>query len=457
MKRLLVLVLLVFVLVVASVAYAGMSNQEAWQLCKQADKLMEEKEVDEAIGVLKKVLAEKPDYRHALYRMACAYSLKKKKKKAIDYLENAIDAGYDGMHTIERDPRLKYIRGHRRCKAIIKRKDEIQLKGAKKRAKALEPQKDPGDLLEIDQELKIIWAVGRSKLIYEELKKEFKNIAGSLNKTLFEHKRDYYILALISHGHGGFYNHQRKELCVPHEGLHLIHEYVHSLHYADQDHRGQNHPAWISEGFATLFETSAMIKGELKPMPNFRLGTMKKILNTGSYVPWEEFFKMKGFGGLNKYAIARYMFYYFHEKGKLKDWYDTYCATYKKDRTSKLAVEKVFGKSLAQVEEDFKKWVPNAPGGFRPPKGTPHLGVNYKYLGDTLVGITISKVHPGGPADRAGMKPGDVINKFAGKKYTNVDAFRMALSRQEIGKKVRVVVFRGKKKLTLRVKMMAQE
>lgn len=439
-----------------SVAYAGTSNRE---LCRRADKLMDEKKVDEAINVLKKVLekvlADKPDYRRALYGMACAYSLKKKKSKALDYLEEAVEAGYDAIHTVERDPRLKYIRKHRRYKAIIKRKDKIQLKGARKRAKAMESQKDPGDLLEIDQELKIIWAVGRPKHVYEELKKEFKNIAGSLNKTLFEHKRDYYILALISHGWGGFYNHQQKQLCVPHEGLHLIHEYVHSLHYADSDYRGQQHPGWISEGFATLFETSAIIDGELKPMPNFRLGTMKKILNTGSYVPWEEFFKMKGFGGLNKYAIARYMFYYFYEKGKLKKWYDTYCATYEKDPTSKLAVEKVFGKPLAEVEKDFKKWVPNAPGGFKPPKGTPYLGVNYKFLGDTLVGITISKVRPDGPADKAGMKPGDVINRFAGKKYTNVDAFKMALSRQKVGKKVKAVVFRGKKKVTLRVRMVA--
>jgi len=51
----------------------------------------------------------------------------------------------------------------------------------------------------------------------------------------------------------------------------LTHEFTHALHFADQEGRGQEHPIWIAEGLATLFESSKLLGGHAVPQANYRL------------------------------------------------------------------------------------------------------------------------------------------------------------------------------------------
>lgn len=442
-----------------------LSQKDRAKLHKEGTELLKLKKYDEAVAVYEKIVAAGPGsyYVSAHYSLACAYSLKGERDTALDYLEKAIEEGYVAIHEMVRDTRLDNIRSEPRFHAIVAREEEIRRRGAEKRLARIEKRKDPGDILEIDHERKIIWVTTRTRACLEEIKRELNTYADAQHETLFEHRRSYYILAIVTHGRGGYYSHQRKELAVPHEGLHLMHEFTHSLHHADADARGQNHPIWVSEGFATLFETFTLIDGTPTPMPNFRLGTMRGILGTDRYVPWEKLFKFtqrefeRNIGHIN-YAMARYIMYYFWHKGKLKHWYETYCANFDRDKTGKLAVEKTFGKPLAEVEEDFKRWVPNAPEGVgRTPPGGPYLGVTFVSFGGTAAGIKIDMVVSGSPADEAGMKAGDYITEFAGKKYTNIDMFRKAIRRQKIGEPVKIKVLRGDKMIELEVKLQPRE
>ena len=65
----------------------------------------------------------------------------------------------------------------------------------------------------------------------------------------------------------------------------MIHEFTHALHWADQEARGQNHPIWIAEGFATLAETSEIENGHLVPLPNPRLNYLKKAVQSDKLIP----------------------------------------------------------------------------------------------------------------------------------------------------------------------------
>ncbi len=55
----------------------------------------------------------------ALYNLGCAYSLKKEKKKAMDYLDKAIDAGMVNMQYYENDTDLDNLRKEERFKKIV--------------------------------------------------------------------------------------------------------------------------------------------------------------------------------------------------------------------------------------------------------------------------------------------------------------------------------------------------
>ncbi len=67
----------------------------------------------------------------------------------------------------------------------------------------------------------------------------------------------------------------------------------------------------------------------------------------------------------------------------------------------------------------------------------------------TVEGVTLQGVREGGPAEKAGLKAGDVIVEFAGKKIRNVEEYTVVLSEIKPGVPVAVVVLRGSDRLTL--------
>lgn len=66
-------------------------------------------------------------------------------------------------------------------------------------------------------------------------------------------------------------------------------------------------------------------------------------------------------------------------------------------------------------------------------------------------GVKLSGVRAGGPADKAGLKGGDVIVEFAGTKIANVYDYTYAMDAVKIGKPVTVVVLRNGQRVTLTV------
>ena len=53
----------------------------------------------------------------------------------------------------------------------------------------------------------------------------------------------------------GRYRHSRRELIATDAGMTLQHEIVHAFHHNHMDMLGQEHPIWIQEGIASLFES----------------------------------------------------------------------------------------------------------------------------------------------------------------------------------------------------------
>ena len=68
-----------------------------------------------------------------------------------------------------------------------------------------------------------------------------------------------------------------------------------------------------------------------------------------------------------------------------------------------------------------------------------------------VAGVKLSGVRAGGPADKAGLKGGDVIVEFGGQKIANIYDYTYAMDAVKIGQPVNIVVLRGGDRVTLSV------
>src|SRR5262249_9549144 len=96
-------------------------------------------------------------------------------------------------------------------------------------------------------------------------------------------------------------------------------------------------------------------------------------------------------------------------------------------------------------------------------KGNPHAagavvtGEKGAYFGsvpnyaqeDDGKGVKLDGAQPGSPADKAGIKPGDVVIEFAGHTIKNIYDYTNAIHGAKPGQKVKVVVMRDGKRVEM--------
>ena len=74
-------------------------------------------------------------------------------------------------------------------------------------------------------------------------------------------------------------------------------------------------------------------------------------------------------------------------------------------------------------------------------------------FGEIATGVKFSDVKPGSPADKAGLKGGDILIEFRGNAIKNLYDFTDALQRSKVGEVVDVTVLRDGKPLKVQVKL----
>jgi Tol biopolymer transport system component len=86
-----------------------------------------------------------------------------------------------------------------------------------------------------------------------------------------------------------------------------------------------------------------------------------------------------------------------------------------------------------------------------------YLGTIPDYAQTDVVGVKLSGVAKGGPAESAGMQSGDIVVELAGKKIENIYDYTYALDGLKIGTPVEVTVLRGNQRMALTVTPGARE
>jgi C-terminal processing protease CtpA/Prc len=177
------------------------------------------------------------------------------------------------------------------------------------------------------------------------------------------------------------------------------------------DPLGQEHPIWIVEGIASLFEAGQFEGETLVPRDNYRLWFLQQAARTKRLIPLDKLITWKQsqfVANANMgYGQASSVMLYLYDLKLLKPFYEAYKANFEKDPSGKATIEQVTGKPLKQFEQDWIAWMikRTPPAMNTGPEGA-FLGVQFAQEND---GLKIEQVVGKSPAASAGIKAGDVI------------------------------------------------
>jgi hypothetical protein len=174
--------------------------------------------------------------------------------------------------------------------------------------------------------------------------------------------------ALVDEHVDGNYKHNSGLLIAADAGMSLRHEIVHVFHHAHMDRLGQQHPMWIMEGLACLFEEFAPGEsddGVIEFQPNERRNIAKGMLREGALVPWDRFFALSD-AEFNAepawhYAQARSVFEFLADESRLATWYRTYVEHFDADQTGARAFELAFDQPMPDTELRWRAWLERKP------------------------------------------------------------------------------------------------
>lgn len=432
------------------------------QLGRKALEAAKAGKLEEAEAALSQALIIDPTHSTNLYNMACIKALRGRQEAAIDYLERAAVEGFTDFIHLERDADLVSLRPLERYKKFIARKAEWQRKAAEKVISVLRREFGEGYIYEVDDADKLIFATNTDPQTLAALKKWLSAQARSQWDQLFEHRPDQYISVILPSptdyrnivtmpGVGGFYNHENRILIAQRLGQIMTHEFTHAMHSADLDPLGQEHPIWLTEGIATMYEAGRFENDVLIPADNFRLGPLKQAAARNRLIPFDKLMKMDQKSFVNNATIAYgesgSLLLYLHSKDLLRKFYDTFKEGFEKDKTGAAALQEVTGMPLAQLEKEWKEWMlQRTPPTLQTGQNGVVLGVRFGQGND---GLKIDQVFPLGPAAKAGMLTGDVIVGIGDVDTRDQQSFVPLLALHKPGEKVMIKFRRGQEYLTV--------
>jgi len=416
------------------------------------------KEYDKARDLAHKILELDPDNHTSWYNLACAHARLGNIPEGLACLTMAVEKGFTSFRHMENDPDLTTLRWTSTFKQLLARKDDILRGRADKILAELRQKMGSEYICEVDHASRMVFATNVDRRMLDEVKAALVAHARALWGELFSNNIEEYIIVVVPKDWkagpiGGFYNHPSHTLVCKSVGMVMIHEFTHALHFADQDALGQKHPIWMIEGLATLFESSSIVNGKSVCEPNHRLNIIRDLVDKGQTIPWSEFFRashpqfMKT--ALVSYSQARYIMMFLKDRDLLKAFYDAYTDGFEDDSTGIKALEKVFAKDLGQIETQWKAWVrQQTPVVTRLAPKQACLGVMLQPVSE---GLKVMSVLPGGGADKAGMKVGDLIVKAENQRIVDQSDLLELVSKRKVGDKIQVEIRRDGKYQTLTV------
>jgi tetratricopeptide (TPR) repeat protein len=394
----------------------------ASELARKAVTYMDQQRYAQADLALRDALAIIPDKTTWLFNLACVQAVRGKPDEAMDTLEQATDLGFTDFTQLEHDAFLKPLRGLPRYQKLIARKDEIRHNAAELALAQLKARLGPKYLYEADEQNKLIFAAATDQATLDALKSALLKQAASQWDLLFSHKPDEFIRIVIPTAvdfrklvhvpsASGIYLDESRTLYAQRMGQVVVHEFTHALHAADQRAVGQEHPVWLREGLASMYEAGDFVDDVLEPRDNFRLAFVQNAARRHALVPLEKLLRYTPQDFVSHanlaYGQSSSLLLYLYEQKLIRKFYDEFKKTYDADPFGRIALERTTGLDLAELQNQWTQWMlqREAPA-LQPPLGGAWIGASVAPGND---GIRITLVSPNGPALMSGLKVGDVI------------------------------------------------
>jgi tetratricopeptide (TPR) repeat protein len=426
-----------------------------------------------ALDLIQERLQVAPNDAGMLYNAACAHALMGKPDEAASTLLLAVKAGFRDFDHMQVDSDLKSIRHHPTYLAIVEASDRVTaLNGlsAVDRWKAEHPS--PAYRYTKDEKRHLTYATALDADADQRMREMLERETDQLLATIFDKPPTYTVLIAIPtpedadkffHGQdevGGMYDHTLKQLTARNIGGSLRHEFFHVMHFGDMERRNQQHPLWMQEGLASLYEDYELsADGSIKFLPNDRQIIVKRRAKSGILIKWKELFGLSSKQFMNRaqelYPQVRSIFEFVADQGKLTEWYRTYVRGFDDDETGVKTFEAVFNKPLSEVEKQWRQWIASQPEvdvtiGY----GDASMGIRAGD-GSSNDGVKVADVIPKSAAGKAGLKRGDVIVSIDGQLTPSGPELRQIVAAHKVGDIISVRVRRDGQYLTFSLTLQA--
>ena len=329
----------------------------------------------QAAKLIERYLEGAPDDSIMLYNAACVQCRLGEPDHGAALLSKAIKAGFADFSVIRRDPDLRPLREHPIYRAIIAAREAADGLMADRRMQRWRwTCTDSAYRFEIDQGRNLGFVSALDDDAHRGMRAMLDEQAAHLACTLFESPRPLGFVVIViptpddartlltRANVTGLYNHRRGDLVTADPQRSLRHEFVHVLHHSHMDALGQQHPRWIQEGLALLYESYRIEPdGSVRFAPNDRQALVAMLARTGRLIPWTSLFSMSpaqlDAESARTYPQLRSIFRFLADSGRLQGWYHTYTGGFDDDPNAAAALEAAFGLPRTEIETRWRAWL----------------------------------------------------------------------------------------------------
>lgn len=412
-----------------------------------------------ALAAAEEFLARHPDDAIMLFNAGCMLARLGRDDEAFQRLDASVDHGFADLGALDGDTDLAALRDDPRwapLRARVDAKDVRTPGGSRRGEEAFDAWKSKyGEKryrYERDDKHRMLLALALDPESAAQMKQMVERQIDQMVPLLFQDVQPDVVMLAIPHpldfkdhfdspNTAGVYEHRNRSLVSRDTGASLRHELVHVLHWGHMERLRQLHPIWIQEGLASLYEDYEWADdGTIRFRPNHRHNMARLASMHGNAPPWPTFFAMSGAQFMERpepmYAIARSIFEFLADQGKLGSWYRAYVQGFTAEPTGLKAMEVAFGLPAAEVEKQWRRWV-SARGAIDDVLSPedPTLGLQAENSND---GARITRVYRRSPAANAGLRIGDIIVKVGSESVRSVEELVLALSRAPEGRPLEV-------------------
>ena len=308
-----------------------------------------------------------------LYNAACVQCRLGALDRSADYFITAVKSGFGDISHARRDPDLRALRGHPVFRAIVDARAAADEMLARRRMEAWRRQfGDAGYRYEVDTSRRLIFISSLDDKRHTDMRRMLERQTDHLEQTLFSGPRDHVLVIipnrrdaarLLTRKHvSGLYNHRRRELVTRGHPRAVRHELAHAVHHGHMDAVGQDHPLWIQEGLASLYEDYEFLDdGTVRFLPNDRSEQVQTLAANQWLMTWADLVALQPAAmqkeAFRVYPQLRSVMRFIADEGHLESWYRSYVEGFDTDPTGVRALELAFGQPVEVVEAAWRRWL----------------------------------------------------------------------------------------------------